>query len=98
MRWANINDLNQLDAGIELISPSAISVNIKIENETNESEGLLLPEIIGLKQPSSIIVTRGKYLLGQALQLNHNDRTTKVLVSKLVERTATFERFQFDLI
>ncbi|MFM9836602.1 MAG: hypothetical protein ACKVOA_10935 [Methylophilaceae bacterium] len=98
VRWANINDLNQLDAGIELISPSATSVNVKAENETNQSEGLLLPEIIGLKQPASVIVTRGKYLLGQALQLNHNDRTTKVLISKLVERTTTFERFQFDLI
>jgi cyclic-di-GMP-binding protein len=96
LRWANINDLNQLDAGIELISPSASA--IKIESDNLMSEGLLLPEITALKQPASIIAPRSKYTLGQSLQIVLNDKFTKVQISKLIERTPTFERFQFDLI
>ncbi len=96
LRWANINDLNQLDAGVELISPSVAAISIKKEDKIGE--GLLLPEISVLKQPASIIVPRGSYALGQALLLTHNENQSNVQVAKLIERTATFERFQFDLI
>lgn len=96
LRWANINDLNQLDAGIELISPSVAAIIIKKENATGE--GLQLPDISVLKQSASIVVPRGSYAIGQTLVLIHNEKETKVLVTKLIERTATFERFQYDLI
>lgn len=98
LRWANVNELNQLDAGVELISPSVTAVSINSEDSAAEGEGLLLPALTALKQPASIIVSRGNYSLGQSLTLTNEKSKTKVLITKLVERTATFERFQYSLI
>ena len=98
LRWAVVNELNQLDAGFELISPAATAINVESANATATSIGLLLPELSALKQTASIIVPYGSYTLGETLTLTDKDVTTKVLITKLVERTATFERFQFSLI
>lgn len=98
LRWANMNELNQLDVGLELISPSAIAITAKFENSTMEGEALLLPELIGLKQAASIITARGFCKLGDTLHLNTDDRPRKIVIQKLVERTARFERFQYNLI
>ena len=97
LRWAHINDMNQLDVGLELISPSASAAIAKVEDSTIQIEGeiLLLPEISGLKQAASIITSRGFCQLGSVLSFsNHN----KILVNKLIERTPRFERFQYSLI
>jgi cyclic-di-GMP-binding protein len=98
LRWANMNELNQLDVGLELISPSAIAITMKFENSTMEGEALLLPELSGLKQASSIIAARGFCKIGDTLYLNTDDKPRKIVIQKLVERTARFERFQYNLI
>ena len=98
LRWASVNELNQLDAGIELISPSATAITVKSEKTAAEGEGLMLPELGALKQPASVIVPCGVYSQGEVLELVHHESLTKVLITKLVERTATFERFQYSLI
>ena len=98
LRWANVNELNQLDVGIQLISPSVTAISVKTENNASEGEGLLLPELSTLKQPASIIVPRGNHSTGQTLQLINSDKQTNVQLTKLMERTATFERFQYNLI
>lgn len=98
LRWANINELNQLDVGLELISPSAIAINAKFENNTLEGEALLLPELRALKQAASIITARGFCKLGDTLRIVVNNKSAKMVIDKLVERTARFERFQYRLI
>jgi cyclic-di-GMP-binding protein len=59
---------------------------------------LLLPELGGLKQAASIITARGFCKLGNTLDCNTDGKPSKILINKLVERTARFERFQFSLI
>jgi len=98
LRWVSVNELNQLDAGLELISPSVTAITVKADASADEGEGLLLPELKALKQPASIVVPRDAYTLGETLQLIHDSTITKALITKLVERTATFERFQYSLI
>jgi cyclic-di-GMP-binding protein len=98
LRWASMNELNQLDVGLELISPSAIAITAKLESGAMEGEALLLPELSGLKQAASIIAARGFCKLGDSLQLNTDDKPRKIVIQKLVERTARFERFQYNLI
>jgi cyclic-di-GMP-binding protein len=98
LRWANMNELNQLDVGLELISPSAIAVTAKFESNSMEGEALLLPELSGLKQAASIIAARGFCKLGDTLHLNTDDKPRKIVIQRLVERTARFERFQYNLI
>lgn len=97
VRWANVTELNQLDAGLELISPSVKAIEIKSEKNA-DGKGLLLPEMSALKQPASIVVPRGEYATGEALILIQDGEESSVLVTKRVERTATFERYQYSLI
>jgi hypothetical protein len=98
LRWANINELNQLDVGLELISPNAIAITAKFESSAIEGEALLLPALSGLKQPASIIAARGFCKVGDTLNLNTDDKPRKIVIQKLVERTARFERYQYNLI
>lgn len=98
LRWANINEFNQLDVGLELISPSATAITAKFDNNTLEGEALMLPELHALKQAASIITARGFCKLGDTLRIVVHNKSAKVLVNKLVERTARFERFQYSLI
>jgi cyclic-di-GMP-binding protein len=98
LRWANINDLNQLDVGLELISPNATAVTAKFDSNSLEGEALLLPELSGLKQMASIITARGFCKLGDTLSVNTKNNASKIIINKLVERTARFERFQYSLI
>ena len=97
LRWANINDMNQLDVGVELISPSASADIAKVENNgvLIEGEALLLPEITALKQSASIVTARSFCKVGNILSFNKHQ---KILVNKLVERSARFERFEYSLI
>ena len=98
LRWANTNEMNQLDVGLELISPSVSAISAHFMNSAIQGEALLLPEITGLKQAASIIVARGFCKLDDTLKLVQNDKSSKIQITKLVERTARFERFQYSLI
>ena len=98
LRWANTNEMNQLDIGLELISPTASAISVHFVNSAIQGEALLLPEIIGLKQPASLVVARGFCKLDDTLNIVDNTKTNKIQVNKLVERTSRFERFQYILI
>lgn len=98
LRWANINELNQLDVGLELISPSSTSITVKFDNNGLEGEALLLPELTALKQAASIISARGFCKIGDSLYFSMHGKPSKLIINKLVERTARFERFQYSLI
>jgi len=98
LRWANVNELKQLDIGLQLISPSAYAVSIRADNNALESEALLLPELSALKQAASIIAAVGLCKVGSTIEVHHNNTVSLVRTTKLVERTASFERFQYSLI
>ncbi len=98
LRWANVNELKQLDVGLQLISPSASAVSIRADDNALETEALLLPELSALKQPASIITAVGLCKIGSIVELHHNNTVRKLRTTKLVERTASFERFQYSLI
>ena len=98
LRWANINEMNQLDVGLELISPSVSAINAHFINSAIQGEALLLPEIVGLKQAASLVVARGFCKLDDTLKIVDNDKTSKIQINKLIERTSRFERFQYNLI
>lgn len=98
LRWANVNTLNQLDVGLELISPNASTAIAKHNNSAVEGEALLLPELSGLKQAASLLTARGFCKSGDTLAFATESGTNKIMVTQLVERTARFERFQYNLM
>ncbi|HSF70707.1 MAG TPA: hypothetical protein VLA25_00285, partial [Methylotenera sp.] len=98
LRWANLTPLNQLDVGLELISPTVTAVTARFINSAIEGEALLLPEINGLKQAASVLMARGFCKQDDMLKLELPNKINKIQIGKLVERTNRFERFQFSLI
>ena len=103
LRWANVNNLNQLDIGLELISPSATAITAKLGKNASdknafEGEALLLPELGGIKQAASIITARGFCKSGDTLDCSADGKPSKIMINQLIERTTRFERFQFSLI
>jgi len=98
IRWASINGLNQLDIGFELLSPKVKAITVKSIKGNTEVKGLQLPEFSALKQQASFIVPRGKYTSGQTVEMISDDTKSLVLITNLIERTTTFERYQYSLI
>lgn len=98
IRWVNINNLNQLDIGFELISPSVKAITLKAGKNKPEVKALLLPELPTLKQQASIIVARGICDVETNLEMIDEETKTRILTKKLVERSFSFERFQYSLI
>ena len=98
LRWANVNTLSQLDVGLELISPNATTAIAKHDANAVEGEALLLPELGGLKQAASILTARGFCKTDDILAFATESNTNKIIVAKLVERTARFERFEYKLM
>lgn len=98
IRWASINELNQLDIGFELLAPHAMPILINSTKNKMPIKGLLLPELPALKQKTSFIAQRGQFETGDKLVLTNDGTENKIVVSTLIERTASFERYQYSLI
>ena len=98
LRWANLNELNQLDVGLELISPNFFAIKIKSGNAFSETKALLLPDLLALKQFASIIAPIGVLKLGQPVEMKSDHKLTSVMPTLLIDRTASFERYQYCLI
>lgn len=96
IRWANNSDQQVLDVGAELVAPEAFPVGIKSPNRSQFEQALILPAINALKQSSSLVASYGTYSPARVLELDENGTISRVLVTKLIERTANFERFQFS--
>jgi hypothetical protein len=97
LRWAS-NDDQQLEVGTQLIAPSAEAIAIKLPKHDAFEPALLLPEIPALKQPASIVANCGSYGPARVLELHQDNKILKVLLTKLIDRTGSFERFHFSYL
>lgn len=98
IRWASLNELEQLDIGFKLIAPSAAPISIKPIKKKLEIKGLLLPELPALKQKTSFLVARGECESGDKIELTNGSSKSLAVITELVERTTSFERYQYNLI
>lgn len=98
IRWATINELNQLDIGLELISPNAMPVMISATKGKTSVKGLLLPELPLLKQKTSFIAQQGEFKEDDVVEFINDNSKNKIVVTELIERTVAFERYQYSLI
>lgn len=95
VRRAIHNTHHQIEIGAQLISPSAIWAAVRMEGKEEFCPVLLLPEISALRQPCSIVANRGIYLHGREIELKVGVTISKVMMTKLVDQTDHFDRFNF---
>ncbi|MHB1292974.1 MAG: hypothetical protein ACYCY5_12425, partial [Sulfuricella sp.] len=100
VRWVKSGKADHLEIGAQLVAPKADPARIKPSiagpAETFQA-ALLLPEILQLKQPETLIAPRGTFGPQRELLLELDGNTTQtVRAAKLVEQTAGYERFEFS--
>jgi len=101
IRWLKSLEDQGMFIGIELLSPSAQAIaskNISRNNENSEyTRSLLLPELLTVKQPQTII-TQFLYKVGDNLELDVHGQPIKVKLTKLLESSSAFNQFEFSII
>jgi len=98
IRWLKSPEKNPMYIGIELLSPSAQAIAAKnLSNNNDYSRALLLPELLTVKQPQTLI-TQSLYKVGDKLQLDVHGQPIKIKLSKLLASSSAFNQFEFAII
>lgn len=95
LRWVNNNE-HQLEIGAQLIAPEAKAAGARASHQNKFEPVLILAGVPALKQPASIIAACGMYSPARMLDLDEDGKISRVMVTKLIERTNSFERFQYS--
>jgi hypothetical protein len=98
LRWVSNNEQQQLDIGTQLIAPEAKAAGARAPNQKQFEPVLLLPELPAIKQPGSVVSACGMYSPARVLELEEHGKISRILLTRLVERTGSFERFQFSYL
>lgn len=96
-RWVQSNDAQEIELGIQLISPSGTPLFIEAASGplTRKQDALLLPGMEALRQLPTILAPRDTYREGMEYKLEHEDRIDHIKATRLVEQTTHFDLFQF---
>ena len=96
-RWVQFNDAQEIELGIQLISPAGIPLMIEPATGplVRKQEALLLPGIEALRQMPTILAPRDTFKEGMEYNLERQDRIDRIKATRLVEQTTHFDLFQF---
>ncbi|MEO8417364.1 MAG: hypothetical protein ABI475_01380 [Methylophilaceae bacterium] len=81
-----VSNEHQLEIGAQLIA----------SHQNKFEPVLLLAGVPTLKQPASIIAACGMYSPARMLDLDEGGKISRVMVTKLIKRTSSFEHFQYS--
>jgi len=98
VRWAANNEIHQIDIGTQLIAPVAKAIAIRKLAEDDFNKALILPGIVVLKQSTSIIAASGTYTPAGQLEIEEAGKLSRIIITKLIERTGSFEHFNFSYL
>lgn len=98
VRWAANNHDHQIDIGTQLIAPAAKAVALRKHSSDDFQKALVLPGITVLKQSMSIIAPGGTYSPAGQLEIEEAGKLSRIVITKLLERTASFEQFNFSYL
>ncbi|HEY0563510.1 MAG TPA: hypothetical protein VGD04_09290 [Methylophilus sp.] len=89
---------DHLEAGIKLLAPSATSIAIKPQSKNEFNNALLLPDIKAVSEPISIVAYRGYLMERSVIDIKTGNKKSKLQIKQLIERSGSFERFEYSLI
>lgn len=98
VRWARTTDTDNIELGIQRLSPGAAPVAVMPLEEAEDRYflALALPEVPPMKQPATLITPRGFFKPNRVLYLDNGFRTRQIKAKKLLELSGAFERFQYE--
>lgn len=102
IRWVRSASSSHAEIGTQRMAPQAEPCVVKTVNERNEESdflpALLLPEVSALKMPPSLVTHRGVFRPRREIYMDSGYRLYKLLITEPVELTASYERFQFEVL
>jgi cyclic-di-GMP-binding protein len=100
VRWVRTSGADNIEIGVQRLSPGAAPVAIMPLEDSQERYylALALPEVHAMKQPATLLTPRGFFKSGRILYLDNSYRTRQIKAVKLVELSGSFERFQYEAI
>ena len=101
VRWLKFSEHRMLMIGVEMLTPDAAAVGIRIENGETEvpfQRTLMLPELVAINKPSTLVTPPVPYREGSKITVNILGKEMKIQLTRLLENTGLFAQFQFDML
>src|SRR4030067_257414 len=100
VRWVRSSGMDNIEIGIQRLSPGASAGAIMPLEEAQDRYplALALPEVHAMKQPATLLTPRGFFKSGRILYLDNSYATRQIKAVKLVELSGAFERFQYQAL
>jgi hypothetical protein len=100
IRW--IRQDNELRAGVELLSPKAIPVAVRLIQKrggrAEHARALLLPEIPSIAQPAMLITPRVPFRESQKVSIERQGVIAIAQLMRRVRMTESFTQFTFRML
>lgn len=102
VRWMQYIRDHGVKLGIQILAPHANTIQSKLlrgaANKKQEYSCLRLPELTSIQQPASLLTPSTYYKVGDALILNDHGKMSNVQLTRLLENTGNYSRFQFSAL
>ena len=102
IRWLKNTSKNTVEFGIQLISPDAIPITVRLYNANDQEsghdylKGLYIPEFKAIRQPASLILPAFLYRVDDVISLVMDHQEHCLQLVKAIETTQGFSRFYFS--
>lgn len=99
IRWLKSNQDKSLQMGIETLNPNSAAIGIRAASTPNAplQRTLMLPELINLKQPASLITAPVPWREGHKIIINMLGKEIPATLGKSIQNTGLFAQFQFEI-
>ncbi|WP_019528092.1 hypothetical protein [Dasania marina] len=102
IRWIDHQHDKSTQLGLELISPTASPYGARIVQKTGPQNEylrvLVLPEMASLNIPVTLITPRVPFKEGQKVTLNQQGKEVQIQLTKKLNETGAYNRFEFRKI
>lgn len=99
VRWMQYIRGHGVKLGIQVLAPNASTIQSKLmkgpASKKQEYSCLSLPEMKIIQQPASLLTPSMHYKVGDALILNDHGKMMNVQLTRLLENTGNYSRFQY---
>lgn len=100
IRWLRSETMTGLLLGIEMLTPDAAAIGIRAINNAKHDyqRTLMLPELLAVNQPTTLITTAVPYRTGHKLVINVLGKEILIKLTKQLQNSGLFAQFQFEIM
>lgn len=99
IRWIRSSQDKSLQMGIETLNPNCAAIGIRATSTPNAplQRTLMLPELINLKQPASLVTPPVPWREGHKITINMLGKDIPATLGKSILNTGLFAQFEFKI-